>query len=130
MMSGNFLLDTNIVIALFRDDISVRERLIAAESVHIPVVVVAELWYGALGSRQSEENLDRLQRFVSGISVVSIDAVTARHYAEIKMQLRLGGTPIPENDVWIAAIARQHSLILVSRDKHFSMIPVLIAERW
>ena len=129
-MTGTFLLDTNIVVTLFRDEISVREKLIAAESVHIPVVVVAELWYGVLGSRQSEENLDRLQRFVGDSSVVSIDAVTARHYAEIKMHLRLGGTPIPENDLWIAAIARQHSLVLVSRDKHFSMIPSLAAEHW
>ncbi len=129
-MNGTFLLDTNIVVALFRGDVSVRDKLIADESVHVPVVVVAELWYGAIGSRQSEENLDRLHRFIDRSSVVSINALTARHYAEIKMHLRLAGTPIPENDLWIAAIARQYALVLVSRDIHFSMIPHLAAERW
>jgi tRNA(fMet)-specific endonuclease VapC len=129
-MNGDYLLDTNVVIALFRAELDVRNRITAAQQIYLPVAVVAELWYGALGSQQSEQNLHRLEQFVISNSVLNCDLLTARHYAEIKTALKVAGTPIPENDIWIAATARQYGLSLATRDTHFSRIADLSVENW
>lgn len=63
-------------------------------------------------------------------AVLVCDATTAGLYGELKAALRAQGTPIPENDLWIAALTRQHTLTLVSRDEHFEAVPGLEIERW
>ncbi|RDV83908.1 type II toxin-antitoxin system VapC family toxin [Ammonifex thiophilus] len=129
-MSGKFLLDTNIVIALFRGDAAVQRNLAKAEKVFIPAIVLGELYYGALKSGQTEKNLAQIEEFVGGVAVLTCNVGTAREYGVIKNQLRAKGRPIPENDIWIAAIARQHDLVLVSRDDHFAEVEDLRLEKW
>ena len=129
-MSGKVLLDTNIVIALFADDDSVKENLSKAEEIFIPNVVIGELFYGAHKSARAKENIARIEDLASSSVILGCDTETARMYGEIKNNLRIKGHPIPENDIWIAAIAVQHNLTLVSRDVHFSEIENLKVAVW
>lgn len=129
-MSGKFLLDTNIVIALFANETAVTENLAKAEEVFIPSVVIGELFYGAYKSARAAENLARIEDFASRSVVLGCDTETARIYGKIKHGLSVVGHPIPENDIWIAAIAIQHDLILISRDAHFQEIGNLKVQGW
>lgn len=129
-MSGKYLLDTNIVIALFANDGLVKENLGKAEEVFISSVVIGELFYGAYKSGRAKENITRVDTFASNNVVLGCDTETSRIYGEIKNALSVKGRPIPENDIWIAAVAIQHGLILVSRDSHFDEIDKLKIEAW
>jgi tRNA(fMet)-specific endonuclease VapC len=129
-MSGKVLLDTNIVIALFADEASVKEKLAKTEEVFIPNVVIGELFYGAHKSARAKENLVRIEDLASSSVILGCDTETARIYGEVKNVLRIKGHPIPENDIWIAAIAVQYNLTLVSRDAHFSEIEKLEVAVW
>jgi tRNA(fMet)-specific endonuclease VapC len=112
-MSGRFLLDTNIVIALFADEAIVKDNLVQASEVFIPNIVIGKLRYGARKSGRVEANLAKVDELVAGSTILVCDAETAWQCGEVKNKLRLKGRPLPENDVWIAALARQHELILV-----------------
>lgn len=129
-MIGKYLLDTNIVIALFAGEQSVLDRLKDADEIFIPSIVIGELSYGAQKSSQTKKNLQRIETFVASNVVLPCDAVTGFHYGNIKEHLRQKGKPIPENDIWIAAIALQFDCILVSRDEHFSAIQGQAIENW
>ncbi len=129
-MNGKCLLDTNIVIALFVDDSAVKENLAKTDEVFVPSIVIGELNYGARKSARSKENLARIDDFAESNMVLSCDAGTAQFYGEIKNALRVKGHPIPENDIWIAAIALQHGLTLITRDAHFSEIENLKILAW
>jgi len=129
-MSGRVLLDTNIVIALFADEAPIKEHLAKIEEVFIPNVVIGELFYGAHKSARSKENIARIEDLASSSVILGCDTETARIYGEIKNALRIKGHPIPENDIWIAAIAVQHNLTLISRDAHFSEIEKLEVTSW
>lgn len=129
-MTGRFLIDTNIVIALFASDSMVHQHLGNATEVFTPAIVLGELYYGAHKSSRVKENVFRINEFTSQNAVLLCDAVTAQWYGQIKNNLRNKGRPIPENDIWIAAIALQYHLILVTRDDHFREIAGLQVERW
>ena len=129
-MSGRFLLDTNVVIGLFSGDPSVLEQLAGAMHVAVPCIVLGELYYGARNSSRVLENTARIQELQKTVPALACDAATARHYGEIKFALKTSGTPIPENDIWIAALAQQHNLKLASRDQHFTRIPSLDVVTW
>lgn len=121
---------TNIVIALFADEAAVKDNLTKTEEVFVPSVVIGELCYGAHKSARAKENLARIDGFAASSVVLGCDIETARAYGEIKNALRVKGRPLPENDIWIAAIAIQHDLTLVSRDAHFDEIENLKATVW
>jgi len=129
-MNGRYLLDTNILIALFANDTNVQNKLNQANEVLIPNVAFGELYYGARKSGRLEANIQRVHELLITSSVLNCDVETAQHYAIIKNNLRLKGRPIPENDIWIAAIAMQHDLILVSRDAHFQEVVDIVTETW
>ena len=129
-MSGRFLLDTNIIIRLLAGDAVVSESLKRADEVFIASIALGELYYGAHKSSRTSENLARINDYAAGNTILSIDIVTARLYGAIKNGLRKKGHPIPENDIWLAAVALQHDLILVTRDEHFDAIENLRSERW
>ncbi len=124
------MLDTNIVIALFADEAIVKENLAQASEVFIPSIVIGELCYGARRSGRIEANLARIDELVASSTILVCDAETARHYGEVKNKLRLKGRPLPENDIWIAALALQHDLILVTRDAHFQEVENLQTVGW
>ena len=121
-MTGRFLLDTNIVIAIFATDAAVKRGLEGADEVFVPSVVLGELYYGARKSTRMEENVLRIDQFALNNAALTCDTETARHYGTIKYGLKVKGRPLPENDIWIAAIAKQYDLTLVSRDSHFNDI--------
>jgi tRNA(fMet)-specific endonuclease VapC len=129
-VSGRYLLDTNIVIALFAGEQSVLDHLRDAAEVYTPSIVIGELIYGAHKSSQVSLNLKRIEAFIASNIILACDAVTALHYGKLKEQLRQKGRPIPENDIWIAAIALQFDSVLVSRDEHFSQVQGLKVESW
>jgi tRNA(fMet)-specific endonuclease VapC len=128
-MNGEFLLDTNIVIRLLARDSAVQRRLDEADVI-VSVFVLGELYYGAQKSLRARENLERINEFAADVAVLSGDLGTAYTFGEIKNELRLKGRMIPVCDLWIAALARQHDLILVSRDRHFAEVDNLRWEQW
>ena len=129
-MSGRFLLDTNAVISVFASDAALQARLSGAAEVFISSVVLGELYYGARKSSRVTENLLKINELAVRSAVLGCDGTTAQSYGEIKNGLRAKGRPIPENDIWIAAIARQYDLAVVTRDAHFGEIENLTTESW
>ena len=129
-MNGKYLLDTNIVIALFSSDVLVTDHLKDADEIFVPSIVIGELYYGAQKSQRVQENIERIDEFVSENAILICDAETAKMYGLIKDGLRQKGRPIPENDIWIAALGTQHDLTLVSRDGHFEEVETLKLEKW
>lgn len=128
--TGRVLLDTNIVIALLAAEPTVVDQVAAAEAVYLPAIALGELYYGARQSAHTQENLERLRELAAASAVLQCDAETAAHYGEVKAGLRTKGAPIPENDIWIAALAKQHDLTLASRDEHFDVVPGIVRVAW
>ncbi len=129
-MSGSVLLDTNIVIGILANDEAILSRLVETEAVFLSSIVLGELYYGVFKSAHPDDNAQRIDRLATSTAVLSCDATTAHHYGRIKAELRAKGRPIPENDIWVAAIAQQHSLTVVSRDLHFEEVDHLRLEKW
>ncbi|MBV8199065.1 MAG: type II toxin-antitoxin system VapC family toxin [Acidobacteria bacterium] len=128
--SGRYLLDTNVVTALFKQDAAIHAELATAGEVLLASTVLGELYYGAARSARRQDNLERLEEFAATCTVLATDAQTARIYGVIKDELRSRGRPIPDNDLWIAASARQHGLVLVTRDNHFKQVDGLQTALW
>jgi len=128
--SGKFLLDTNIVIALLQGDATVLSNLDQAPEVFIPAVALGELFFGAAKSGRPSENTDKVERFATGRAIVSCDLDVAREYGRLKQHLKQKGRPLPENDIWIAAMARHHGMVLVTRDRHFQDVADLRTSDW
>ncbi|MAT54649.1 MAG: VapC toxin family PIN domain ribonuclease [Saprospirales bacterium] len=129
-MNGDFIWDTNIVIALFKNDEKVISKLKKANQICLPSIVLGELYYGANNSIKKVENTLKINTLANVVNVLHCDKETASFYGAIKYNLKKAGTPIPENDIWIAAVAMQKGLTLVSRDRHFESIPGLSLESW
>jgi len=121
------ILDTNRYRDFCAGVPEVLERFRAAERIFLPFVTLAELRAGFLCGMRSAENERVLARFLNRprVAVLFPDEDTTRHYAQIFRQLREQGTPIPTNDIWIAALTEQHGLLLYSRDGHFDALPQL-----
>lgn len=130
MPGGRYLLDTNIIIALLDGDEDVKKSLREADQVFLPVIALGELFYGVQKSRRMEDNIKRLCELAAVITILPCDMETAVHYGNIKNALLKKGRPLPENDIWIAACAKQYSMIMVSRDIHFTYIDDMHVERW
>lgn len=128
--TGKVLLDTSVVVTLLRGDLEVCRRVAEAAEVFLPCIVAGELFYGARQSRNERLSLAAVEKFLDGATVLACDVDTAREYAAIKAALRAKGQPIPENDIWIAALARQHGLVLVTADQHFRHIDLVTIETW
>jgi len=129
-MNGKFLLDTNIVAAFLNGDANVRKKASESEGIAVPVVAMAELYFGAEHSRNAAANIARLDHYADDFLIVDVDVGTAREYGRIRNRLKTIGKPIPFNDVWIAATAIQHGFILVTRDAHFQHVQGILLEAW
>ena len=129
-MSGKTLLDTTVVIALFSQDPAAQTRLSQADEVFVPSIVLGELYYGARKSTRIEENLARIDEFAANNAVLVCNLETARRYGLVKRRLQEKGRPLPENDIWIAAIAMQYGLTIVSHDAHFGEVDGVLVETW
>ncbi|HHV15269.1 MAG TPA: type II toxin-antitoxin system VapC family toxin [Gelria sp.] len=128
--TGRYLLDTNIIIALLASDESVKERLVSIEEVFLPSIAIGELYYGAYRSSRRDENIKRIDKLVKGNNILVCNARIAQEYGLIKSRLSEKGRPIPENDIWIAALASSNNLIVVTRDEHFKHVEGLQIEMW
>jgi tRNA(fMet)-specific endonuclease VapC len=129
-MNGKILLDTNIIIGLFANDKKVIEHLEDAAEIFVPAIVLGELFYGVFRSTNIEKNLERLSAFANNSNILMCNSETAEQYGIIKSYLKNKGKPIPENDIWIAAIAKQNEITLITRDEHFNFIENLPIKMW
>jgi tRNA(fMet)-specific endonuclease VapC len=130
-MSGKkLLLDTNIIIGLFANNETIVTNLSEAKTVFIPSIALGELYFGAEQSRLRSANIQKVESFAKSCVVLGCDIKTAKYYGRLKAQLKAKGTPIPENDIWIASLALQHKLLLVTRDKHFKNIAGISIIEW
>lgn len=121
-MSGNsVVLDTSVAIAVLAGQVGSLLSSPGREFI-LPAPVIGELQYGALNSRRSSENLAEVERLVRRCRVLEITANTAAVYARLRLGLKSKGTPIPENDLWIAAACVEHQVPLATLDAHFDVV--------
>jgi tRNA(fMet)-specific endonuclease VapC len=116
------ILDTNALSAVADDDPGVVAVLARADQMAIPVIVLGEYRYGIAQSRNRSIYEAWLTELLNDCMVLDINEPTTHHYAEITLELKRKGKPIPTNDLWIAALCRQHGLPLLSRDRHFDLV--------
>lgn len=128
MIGNKLLLDTNIVIELFRGNQVVIAVLDKQEKVYLPTAVLGELYVGAYRSANVAKRLQEIKSFLERCIVLNTDATTADKYAIIKTALLNKGKPIPENDIWIAATAMHYEITLYSFDRHFEEVEGIILE--
>jgi tRNA(fMet)-specific endonuclease VapC len=124
------ILDTNALSALADGDPAAAAAFRRAAQIAIPVIVLGEFRYGIAQSRHESEYERWLDEVLSLCPALDVNVETARHYAAIRGELKRAGTPIPSNDLWIAALSRQHSLPILSRDEHFDFIENLQRHTW
>lgn len=124
------IVDTNALSAAADGDPSVTGVLEQANCMAIPVIVLGEYRYGIAQSRHRAVYQDWLSSLLRDCVVLDISEPTTQHYAEIVLELGKKGTPIPTNDLWIASLCRQHSLSLLSRDRHFDQVAGLKRVGW
>jgi tRNA(fMet)-specific endonuclease VapC len=113
------ILDTNALSALIDGDPAIEAILREATNVKLNVISLGEYRFALLQSRHRTEYETRLSRLEHDIETLSADRETAVLYALVRYELKSQGRPIPYHDIWIAAIARQHGLPVLSRDTHF-----------
>jgi tRNA(fMet)-specific endonuclease VapC len=124
------ILDTNALSALVEGDEALDSRLADVQFPAIPVIVLGEYRYGIRSSRHQAAHEAWLGQNLIHFDILPIVEKTTRVYAELRQELKTLGRPIPENDLWISALARQHRLPVVSRDRHFSLVPKLDVTSW
>lgn len=124
------ILDTNAVSALLAGDPALEAVLAGEERHELPVIVIGEYRYGLQRSRARARLEPLLEALIEESGVLSISEATTRHYARVRESLRAAGKPIPENDVWIAALAAEHGLAVVTRDRDFDRVEGLTCLGW
>ena len=128
--TGSVLLDTSVVVGYLREDPHLHQKIDQADDVYLPLVVLGELLYGAHKSMQRDKMLAQVKGFLDGCILILPDQATAELYGQIKAELSIIGKAIPQNDIWIAAVAKEHDLPVATRDQHFSFVPGLTVLSW
>jgi tRNA(fMet)-specific endonuclease VapC len=124
------ILDTNGLSALAEGELRLEPILRKATQIAIPVVILGEYRYGIQQSRERQRYEHWLVEYLPKFRVLSVDEQTTTSYAAVRGELKRAGTPIPSNDVWIAALCRQYSLPVLSQDRHFDLVPGLRRIDW
>lgn len=129
MEKNKVILDTSAYSAFLRGNPAVARTIQEADEITFTPVVLGELYAGFLLGKQEKRNRDILSEFLAAprVKVLDIDAETAERYAAIFSYLREKGTPIPTNDLWIAASAMQHGLKILTTDEHYLKVPQVLA---
>jgi predicted nucleic acid-binding protein len=122
------LIDTNIYTHALAGDPETTEILRHTQKIAICCISIGELLSGFKGVTREKENRKELEEFLDSprVKIYGIDDDTAEFYAEILNNLRKNGRPIPTNDIWIASVALQYGLKLLSKDHHFKYVPGLV----
>jgi tRNA(fMet)-specific endonuclease VapC len=123
-MNGN-LVDTNVFVKVLRGDTAAKVFFDGLDEVYISATILGELLYGAKKSAKSEANIALIEQLVNGVKVLILDDETAAIYAHLKNELIKTGFNLPENDMWIAAVAKQHDLAVATYDSHFKHIKTI-----
>ncbi|MDL5054174.1 type II toxin-antitoxin system VapC family toxin [Oscillatoria laete-virens NRMC-F 0139] len=123
-------MDTNALSAYADGDANLQRILNQAIGLYLPVVVLGEYSYGLMSSKERKSREKWLDELLNFFQTLDVNRQTARHYAEIRHELRLAGRPIPENDIWIAALSRQTGFAILTRDDHFSRITGIEIISW
>ena len=129
-MSGIYLTDTNAVSDVFKGQDSVSRLIEQADEIYVPSIVLGELYFMAENSARRVDNYAQVEEFVKNRTVLDCNQLTGLQYAKIRFQLKTKGRPIPENDLWIAAIALQYQIPLLTRDQHFQHVDGLTVVGW
>jgi predicted nucleic acid-binding protein len=124
------ILDTNALSALAEGDAAIEPILRRAAQIALPVIVLGEFRYGISQSRYRGQYEHWLSEYLPEFRVLDIEERTTRFYGDVRGELKMAGTPIPANDVWVAALCRQHSLPLISRDRHFDAVKGITRISW
>jgi predicted nucleic acid-binding protein len=124
------ILDTNALSSMADGDPKLEPLLRRATTLAVPVIVLGAFRYGIRHSRHRLRYERWLNELIASCRMVAVDEETAGEYAEVRRESRRSGNPIPSNDAWIASLARQHSLLLLSRDRHFDFVPKLKRLDW
>ncbi len=124
------ILDTNALSAAADREPSALESVARAERLAVPVIVLGEYRLGIAQSRHRVSYENWLREWIAAVTVLDIDEETTHSYAAIGLELKKKGKPIPANDLWIAALCRQHSLPLLSQHRHFDLVPGLRRIGW
>lgn len=128
-MANGRLLDTNIIIDYLKNKLATPAWFSNPFSMYVSQITIGELLFGVEMSTKKQENKNAYMTFCHKIQIMPVDFEVACEYAKVKAALRKQGTPIPENDMWLAATALAFDLIMVTGDKHFSSIPNLQVEQ-
>ena len=124
------IVDTNALSAVAEADPSAVAAFREAPSIGIPVIVLGEYLFGVNQSRRKPEYDRWISTVLQTFLLLEVTMETAAKYAEVRLELKRAGTPIPANDIWIAALCRQHSMPLLSRDRHFERVRGLRRVNW
>jgi predicted nucleic acid-binding protein len=124
------ILDTNALSGFFDGDPGIVEIISKAESLHLPVIVIGEYRYGLRASRLRRQREPKLEAFARACTVLPILESTAHAYAAIRQELRRTGKPIPENDIWIAALSIEYGLPVLTSDRHFDAVKMVRRMTW
>lgn len=116
------ILDTNALSAFAEGNQNVRDAITDSEGPYLPVIVIGEYRFGLLSSREKDKRLVWLSELMRHWKVLEVSQQTTVYYAELRRQLKHAATPIPSNDTWIAALARQHGIPVLSNDPHFNLV--------
>jgi tRNA(fMet)-specific endonuclease VapC len=124
------ILDTNALSALLDKETALLEMIRESRELALPVIVLGEFRFGIGVSRRRDKYEAWLRRDLSLFRVLPIVEATSVYYAAIRTELKASGSPIPANDAWIAALARQHRMPIVSRDTHFDKVENIERLSW
>ena len=124
------ILDTNAPSGAADGDPGALEIVAAAERIAVPGIVFGEYRLGIARSRHRNEYEEWLREWVAAVTVLDVERETTYQYAKIGLKLKKIGKPIPSNDLWIAALSGQHSLPLLSRDRHLDVVSGLKRLEW
>ena len=124
------ILDTDAVSALADGDAKLLRSAAKVAKFSLPVVVLGEFLFGIARSRHRTRYAEWLRKLTEASVILSIDEVTAEHYATIREILRAKGRPIPSNDAWIAALALQYRQPVLTRDEHFDVVDGVERHAW
>ena len=125
------ILDTNAISALAQKNRSLISQLADVQQLAVTLISLGEFAYGTRhSSARRELELWLRERFLTRVEILLPDLSTAEHYADIRSELRRAGTPIPANDIWIAALVRQYDLPILSLDRHFDRVKGLSRIEW
>jgi tRNA(fMet)-specific endonuclease VapC len=128
-VNGSVVVDTTVFVEILRKG-SLKSQLMQFNNLFVPLVVFAELQYGACKSARADKNRIAIKELLKTATILLPDTVTAMKFAETKAIMASRGDVIPDNDIWIGTAALEERVPVATQDKHFTLIPGLTVLLW